>query len=205
LRVRAFVAAGRVDEAAEVATAMPVGPARALAEASVHLASRQYSQVVMGLGSRNGWTARTQVEALVLSSLASTGAEADAFLRAAIEMAMPLGLVSPFLQRGGDFDRVVRRLPAELQAFLERGRPQMAVPPSATPGIVEPLTPRERDLLSLLPTHLSNAALGERLYVSVNTVKTNLRSVYRKLGTASRAETVAVARRVGLLPPDSEG
>jgi LuxR family maltose regulon positive regulatory protein len=68
--------------------------------------------------------------------------------------------------------------------------------------VIEPLTNRELELLHLLPTHLSNAAMGERLYVSVNTVKTNLRAVYRKLGTTSRAETVVRARRLGLLPPE---
>ncbi|MBI4936528.1 MAG: AAA family ATPase [Actinobacteria bacterium] len=201
LLVRALVAAGRIGEAAEVATAMLPGPDRTIAEASVQLASRQYAQVLSALQRTDGWTSRATVEALVLCAMAATGDDADRFLRAAIDLAMPLGLVSPFLQRGDDLDRILRRLPAEHRSFVDRWSPATAAPSQPIPGIVEPLTPRERELLALLPTHLSNAAIGERLYVSVNTVKTNLRSVYRKLGTASRAETVAMARRVGLLPP----
>ncbi len=63
----------------------------------------------------------------------------------------------------------------------------------------EPLTPAERRILELLPTHMSETQIGERLFVSVNTVKTHLRAVYRKLGAASRAEAVARARELGLL------
>ena len=199
MRVRALVAAGRIAEAAEIATAMTPGPARTLAEASVQLASRQYVQVIAGLERTEGWWPAEQVNALVLCALAATGDDAERLLRSAIELAKPLGLVSPFLQRGDDFDRILRRLPEEVRAFVDRSSPKDGSN-VAVPGLVEPLTPRERELLALLPTHLSNAAIGERLFVSVNTVKTNLRSVYRKLGTASRAETVAVAQRLGLLP-----
>jgi LuxR family maltose regulon positive regulatory protein len=63
----------------------------------------------------------------------------------------------------------------------------------------EPLTPAERRILELLPTHMSETQIGEQLFVSVNTVKTHLRGVYRKLGVASRAEAVARARELGLL------
>ncbi len=63
----------------------------------------------------------------------------------------------------------------------------------------EPLTPAERRILELLPTHMSETQIGAQLFVSVNTVKTHLRGVYRKLGVASRAAAVARARELGLL------
>ena len=59
---------------------------------------------------------------------------------------------------------------------------------------------RERELLRLLPTHLSNQAVARELFVSLNTVKTHLKSIYRKLGATSRADAVTKARAAGLLP-----
>ena len=67
------------------------------------------------------------------------------------------------------------------------------------PAFVVSLTEREKALLEFLPTHLSYAEIGERMYLSVNTVKSNLKSVYRKLGVGSRAEAVEMARRLDLL------
>ena len=68
--------------------------------------------------------------------------------------------------------------------------------------VAEPLTPAERRVLELLPTHLTEAQMADELYVSKNTVKTHLKGVYRKLEVSSRAEAVQRARDTGLLPPD---
>jgi LuxR family maltose regulon positive regulatory protein len=61
------------------------------------------------------------------------------------------------------------------------------------------LTPAELRLLPLLTTHLSFREIGERLYVSRNTVKTQAISVYRKLGVSSRSEAIACAAKLGLV------
>jgi LuxR family maltose regulon positive regulatory protein len=53
-------------------------------------------------------------------------------------------------------------------------------------------------LLPLLSTHLSFREIGERLFVSSHTVKTQVYSAYRKLGVSSRSEAVARARELGL-------
>jgi len=63
-----------------------------------------------------------------------------------------------------------------------------------------PLTKRERAVLRLLPTRLSNREIGRELYVSVNTVRSQVRAIYRKLEVTSRAEAVAHARHLRLLP-----
>jgi LuxR family maltose regulon positive regulatory protein len=63
----------------------------------------------------------------------------------------------------------------------------------------EALSTRELAVLRLLPTGLSQREIGDRLYVSMNTVKTHLRNVYRKLDAATRADAVARARELGLL------
>ncbi len=62
-----------------------------------------------------------------------------------------------------------------------------------------PLTMAELRLLHCLPTHLSFREIAEQLFVSTNTVKTQARSIYRKLGVSSRAEAVATAGAAGLI------
>jgi len=67
---------------------------------------------------------------------------------------------------------------------------------------VTALTPREQTIVELLPTHLSYGQIGNELYVSVNTVKSNVKSIYRKLGVSTRYEAVATARELGLINGD---
>ena len=66
-------------------------------------------------------------------------------------------------------------------------------------GPAEPLSERERAVLRLMPTILANTEIAGELFVSVNTVKTHLRSIYRKLDVGSRREAVAKARELELL------
>lgn len=63
----------------------------------------------------------------------------------------------------------------------------------------EELTPKELEVLRLLATRLSRREIGERLFVSLNTVKTHQRAVYRKLGVEHRGAAVSRARDLGLL------
>lgn len=65
--------------------------------------------------------------------------------------------------------------------------------------IGDELTPKELEVLRLLATRLSRREIGERLYVSLNTVKTHQRAVYRKLGVEHRGAAVARGRELGLL------
>jgi two-component system, NarL family, response regulator LiaR len=61
------------------------------------------------------------------------------------------------------------------------------------PGRDAGLTERESELLSLLSTGMTNRELGSLLYISENTVKTQLRHLYAKLGVRNRAQAAAVA------------
>ncbi len=61
------------------------------------------------------------------------------------------------------------------------------------------LTEREREVLRLLVAGLSNREIGERLYLSPDTVKTHLGNTYRKLGVDGRTQAVVVALRKKLL------
>ncbi len=70
---------------------------------------------------------------------------------------------------------------------------------SPAPAYVEPLTERETSVLCHLPTLMSNHEIADVMHVSVNTVKTHLKSLYRKLGVASRREAVLRGRALELL------
>ena len=64
---------------------------------------------------------------------------------------------------------------------------------------IESLTEREMIVLRYLPTMLKAGEIGADLYVSVNTVKAHLRSIYRKLDVTNRREAVERSRSLGLL------
>ena len=66
-------------------------------------------------------------------------------------------------------------------------------------GAGPPLTPAELRLLPYLQTHLTFREIGERLFLSRNTVATEVGSIYRKLGVSSRSAAVDRATTVGLL------
>jgi len=61
------------------------------------------------------------------------------------------------------------------------------------------LTPREREILTLLGEGLVNKEIGVRLGISEHTVKTHLAAIYEKLGASNRAEAVATGLRRGLV------
>ena len=68
------------------------------------------------------------------------------------------------------------------------------------PGIVEPLTGRELEVLEMLAAGRSNQAIAGQLFVSLDTVKKHVGHVLAKLGAANRTEAVARARQLGLIP-----
>jgi len=63
----------------------------------------------------------------------------------------------------------------------------------------EELTDREREVLRLLADGLSNAGIGQRLFISESTVKFHLRNLIRKLGVTKRTDAVYVASKRGLI------
>jgi LuxR family maltose regulon positive regulatory protein len=115
--------------------------------------------------------------------------------RAYITLADPGGAAAVLAQA----DDILRQRPdlgvlAELAGQLQAG---LANGTSHAIG-ASSLTAAELRLLPLLSTHLSYAEIGERLYVSKNTVKTQAYSAYRKLGVSSRSEAVVRTRELGL-------
>lgn len=103
-----------------------------------------------------------------------------------------LGQAHDILQQRPDLG-VLPRQAEELQSRLAKI--------TAVADGASSLTAAELRLLPLLPTHLSFREIGERLYLSTNTVKTQAYSVYRKLGVSSRSEAVTRTRQLGLDAP----
>jgi DNA-binding NarL/FixJ family response regulator len=71
-------------------------------------------------------------------------------------------------------------------------------PPVAPP--IDPLTDRETETLALVAQGLTNAEIGERLFVSLGTVKAHVSSLHTKLNARNRVELAAYAYRTGHLP-----
>jgi DNA-binding NarL/FixJ family response regulator len=71
--------------------------------------------------------------------------------------------------------------------------------PIASPGLDEPLTDREREVLALLALGLPNKTIATRLAISEHTVKFHVGSILAKLGASSRSEALARAARLGLI------
>jgi LuxR family maltose regulon positive regulatory protein len=94
---------------------------------------------------------------------------------------------------------VVRRRPdlGVLPDQVEELRSKLDISRGGMAG-VSSLTTAELRLLPLLATHLTFAEIGERLYLSKHTVKTQAVSLYRKLGVSSRGQAVQRARQLGL-------
>ncbi|MFL6141763.1 MAG: LuxR C-terminal-related transcriptional regulator [Labedaea sp.] len=71
--------------------------------------------------------------------------------------------------------------------------------PVPDPNLIDELTKRELDLLAELPSMRTAEEIADSWFVSVNTVKTHLRGIYRKFGVHRRRDAVIVARQRGLL------
>ena len=86
-----------------------------------------------------------------------------------------------------------------LDAILRAGGQDVGRPAAADAPAREPLSPREREILRLVGDGLSNRVLAGRLFVSENTVKFHLKTIYGKLGVSSRSAATAWAYQHNLI------
>lgn len=86
-------------------------------------------------------------------------------------------------------------------ALTERDRRELPETGVETPQVLDdPLSEREMEVLTLLSSGRTNAEIANDLFVAVGTVKAHVNNIYRKLGAKNRAEALAKARYLGLLP-----
>jgi LuxR family transcriptional regulator, maltose regulon positive regulatory protein len=143
-----------------------------------------------------------------LSYTGDDGARGRRSLASALRLAEREQVRLPFVAERGWLGPVLRRDPelAETHRHLlapalgpEQLPAQAKVPDQALVVLVEPLTEREREVLMHVSGMLSTAEVASEMFISVNTVKTHLRSIYRKLASAHRGEAVRRARELQLI------
>ena len=165
------------------------------------------------------------IEARALQALAldASGEKAGAVdaLAEALTLACPQGYVRVFADEGALMGALLTRLVAAqrgeqaaargvelgclarlIRAFGGKDAAQGARrgATAAAPGLVEPLTARELEVLQLLAAGTPNQAIAQELVVTLDTAKKHVSHVLGKLGAANRTETVARARQLGLIP-----
>jgi LuxR family maltose regulon positive regulatory protein len=124
-------------------------------------------------------------------------AEPGGFIRIFVDEGRPMAqLLSAAAARGISPDYVARLLAACEAENLPGNFPANLRP--AQP-LVEPLSPREIEILRLIAQGLSNRQIGERLFLALSTVKGHNRIIFDKLQVKSRTEAIARARLLGIL------
>ncbi|HEX6451296.1 MAG TPA: LuxR C-terminal-related transcriptional regulator [Trebonia sp.] len=162
-----------------------IGALRALAFAADgdHAAAVQELAAALTLASPQGhiqvFTDEGPPMAALLSQVAAAHQDGQAFARQ-----MPLGYLAAVLRACG---------PASPKPAPGRGA---AV---TVPGLIEPLTSREMQVLELLAAGSPNQQIADDLVITIDTVKKHVTHVLGKLGAANRTEAVTCARQLGLI------
>ncbi len=147
------------------------------------------------------------LDALALDALAETE-QAAASLERSLDLAEPAGLSRLLVEHGNRVRPLLHRHvrhgtahPAMVSAALETIEHRGSEGSGAVAVLLaEPLSEREHAILRYLPTMMSNHEIASELFVSVNTVKTHLKAIYRKLDASGRREAVQRGRELGLMP-----
>jgi LuxR family maltose regulon positive regulatory protein len=149
--------------------------------------------------------------ALVLTLKADTAA-ALAELKLALALAEPGGCIMIFVSKG----KPVADLLEEIAVVKKRDHDAAkagfslsfaqkilsafkAVTPPKIDGLLDPISEREMEVLHLIAAGLSNREIAEKLFISLNTVKTHTKNINSKLDVNSRTRAVARAKELGLL------
>lgn len=151
------------------------------------------------------------VSVWLLSALAAyrlrLEAEARHYLHRALELAGSERVALPFLTAGPLTVGLLRHY-LEVETRPSHWGTELIVrldpnyQGAQPPPLITPLTNRERNVLALLPSMMNNAEIAQELYLSVNTVKVHLKSLYRKLEVDSRRQAVRRAQQLGLTEVD---
>ncbi|MBO0782111.1 MAG: hypothetical protein J2P37_25105, partial [Ktedonobacteraceae bacterium] len=158
---------------------------------------------------------RSEIEIQVLLSLAYTASsrptQAKQALKEALILAQPEGFQRLFLEKGEALATLLRTLFLDLRgerlvsyaqslllAFASLKGEQQMSPQAASALLLEPLTEAEQRVLALLARGYTNPEIAATQVVSINTVKTQVQSIYRKLNVKSRWEAREAAHRLGL-------
>jgi LuxR family transcriptional regulator, maltose regulon positive regulatory protein len=145
-------------------------------------------------------TSVSLTEALLAHARGETAAAHERIERA-LNRAEPQSILRPFAERRDNLAELLVQHTAwgtAHQAFIAaRTAPQVQDQPHHTRSYWD-LTVRELEVLAYMRSMMTAAEMAEALYVSVNTVKTHQRSIYRKLGASGRREALTIAVERGM-------
>jgi LuxR family maltose regulon positive regulatory protein len=199
-RARELAQAGREREALDLLTQI-YSSAQSVQGIGLMIEARSAQALIYQAQGKLGCALDALADALCLS-------EPEGYIRTYVDRGVPMAqLLCEASARGIRPDYTARLLAAfecgskdkgpqvEQRALASARRP---LSPGARTG-VEPLSPRELEVLRLVAQGLSNREIGERLYLALSTVKGHNRNIYGKLQVQSRTQAVARARELGLL------
>lgn len=129
------------------------------------------------------------------------------FLIKALQLAEPEGFVRTFLDAGPeivDLLKIIQKqnnFPEFIRKLLATSSGDSTTLPSISkqPGLLEPLSDREIEVLRLMSEGLTNPEIASRLVISLSTVKTHLIHIYGKLNVRNRAEAVLKAKEINII------
>jgi LuxR family maltose regulon positive regulatory protein len=141
-------------------------------------------------------TEGNQPEAIRALQRALTLAEAEGYIRMFVDEGAPMQLLLRDALRAGTAPSYVEKLLSNFGPDAHVAQVQPVKPTEQ--NLVEPLTPRELEVLQLIVGGASNRDIAEALFVTIGTVKRHTNSLYGKLDAASRTQAVARARELRL-------
>lgn len=198
------LATGRADLAGQLAAEVTDPFWAGISTARVAMAAGLRADARAALETAPPRCARHRVVLHLLTALSVEDREEAAKLATmAVEQASAAGILQTIAAEGPAALELIERSAWSVPArWLDRLRHAVSAAglPVEPPGLVEPLTDRERDVLRFLPSRLTVREISDELYVSVNTLKFHLKVIYRKLGVSSRAEAAEVARHLAHVP-----
>ncbi|MFL5589592.1 MAG: LuxR C-terminal-related transcriptional regulator, partial [Ktedonobacteraceae bacterium] len=125
-------------------------------------------------------------------------AEPGGFIRLFVDEGLPMAHLLSAAAAQRMMPDYIGKLLAVLEAEEQKRENTSSLPPPAQP-LIEPLSPRELEVLHLMAQGLSNQEICERLFLALSTVKGHNRNIFGKLQVQRRTEAVARARELGLL------
>ena len=189
---------GQLDEARRVVDELQPGPRTLLLTA--RFGSGPAADPHRLLADLSGFAGPDALQARLVRATHGNGSIPSDELVDLVTECAATGWVLPLLGVGRRSERLLRSLPlADLHPRLAAAFDTLSADRSAELSNGVRLTQREQSLLELLPTHLTYNEMGEQLYLSVNTVKTNLKTLYRKLDVNTRRQAVEAGSLSGLI------
>ena len=195
-------------EASALIPRLPASTASRLVQARLHVLRREWAKAEEILGDTEPRSIRERVEWGVLRGLAAQAADparAHRHLQTALALASPHRYLATIIEQGPGITALLHSLPGldlrpyidELSVRAEAAAASVNGPAGLPSG--ELLSDRELEVLRLLASRLTTTEIAGALFVSANTLKSHMKSIYRKLDVSSRGDATRQGQARGLI------